>query len=103
MAESKNPATIESKKPYYELEDIREDIESLKTNVVELTHHIQENGMAVGTEIAKNARRRLLEVRERGQEQFNKIEKQIKEKPAQSLAVAFATGFVASYLFGHRR
>lgn len=87
---------------YPELDNIREDLESLKTNVVELTRHVQENGYEKTVELSNMALKQIADLKKRGQREYTKVERSIKAKPGQSLAIAFAVGIAASYLLGRR-
>ncbi|MGB0720359.1 MAG: DUF883 family protein [Bdellovibrionales bacterium] len=90
------------KSNYPEIDDIRHDLDSLKTNVVELTKHVQRDGKVQTREIKNALSDRLEHLQESGRVQYKNIEKQVKAKPAQSVAVAFAAGLVASMLLRRR-
>lgn len=91
-----------AKQNYPEIEDIRDDLDSLKTNVVELTKHVKKDGIIQSKELKDVAIERLQDMKSTGKEQVKKIERRVKEKPAQSIAVAFAAGLAASFLLGRR-
>lgn len=91
-----------SKTHYPEINDIREDLDSLKSNVVELTKHVRQDGKEQTKELKSTALKQLGLLQESGKKQYENVEKRIKEKPAQSVAVAFAAGLAASLLFGRR-
>lgn len=74
-----------------ELQDIRDDLNALKTNVVALAQDIKNGGGAV-------ARQSFDTLKATGQDEFQKVEEYVKEKPAQSLALAFCAGLVFSAL-----
>lgn len=95
-------ATQSSNNSYPEIEEIKNDLNSLRTNVVELTKHIKENGSAQTEQLKKAAFLRLGALQDQGLKQLHKTEKHIKDKPTQSVALAFAAGVVASFLFGRR-
>lgn len=106
----KNPNAYTDKNPmektfnaYPEVEEIRHDLESLKTNVVELTRHVQANGADKAMALTKKARKRLAELQVQGKEHLKNVEKHVHDEPAKSLAIAFAAGLVASILFGRRK
>ena len=92
-----------AKSNYPEIDEIKGDIASLKSNVVELTRHMQENGADKTHEMAQTARKRLAALQKTGKQELQKMEKQVKAKPAQSLAVAFAAGLVTSFLLSRGR
>ncbi len=78
-----------------EIENIREDIDSLKSNVVALTKTVKH-------EVADTTATRLERIRKRGKETMGRVEKDVKAKPMQSLAMAFGAGLVLSTLMRRR-
>ena len=92
-----------SKTTYPEIEGIREDLDSLKDNVVALTKHVQKDGIHQAEEVGEVAKKQLNAVQLRGQQEIKKLEKQVKAKPRQSVAIAFAGGLLASMLLRSRR
>ena len=103
MAKIKNELT-EAKihKEYPEIDDIRQDLDSLKNNVVELTRHVQANGIERANILTERAREQVKHLQERGYAEIQKVERRVKDYPAQSLAVAFGAGLIAS-MFLRRR
>ncbi len=91
-----------SKSMYPEINDIREDLDSLKNNVVELTRHIKKDGSQQTRVIKRSLLEQLSQLEASSQKQFKAIESNIKEKPAQSVAIAFGVGVVASFLLNRR-
>jgi len=91
-----------SKKQYSEIDDIREDLNSLRTNVVELTKHMKKDGNAQALHLADSLKEQISHARDLGSAQYKNIEKRVKAKPGQTLAMAFAAGLVASMLMGRR-
>jgi hypothetical protein len=84
------------------IDEIRGDIDSLKSNIVELTRHVKaETGVRTDV-IKKGLLSQVASFKSSGVQQYEKLEGQVKAKPAQSLAIAFAAGIVASYLLGRR-
>lgn len=92
---------------YHEIEDIRDDLESLKSNVVELTRHVQQNGASdakhLAEDVAHKAQKQIARLQVRGKRELHKVERAIKHKPAQSLALAFAAGLVVSQMLHVRK
>lgn len=78
-----------------EIQEIREDLRSLRTNVVTLAHDIRHGGGAV-------ARDGLGQLRAASQSEFAKIEDHVREKPGQSMVLAFCAGLAFSAIFGSR-
>jgi len=91
------------KKNYPEIDEIKEDLDSLKDNVVAVTKHVQKDGIEQANELGQIAKDRIDEIQARSKIEAKKIEKQVKAKPAQSVALAFAGGILASLLFRGRK
>lgn len=80
---------------YGKVQDIKDDISALKTDVMALGHHLQEDGQEKFEEIKKKAIKN-------GSKELKLIEDKVKSHPAQSVAVAFCAGVVFSFLMGRR-
>jgi ElaB/YqjD/DUF883 family membrane-anchored ribosome-binding protein len=91
-----------AKKKYPEVDNIKDDINSLKSNTIELGRHIKDDGAEKTEEIKKAAQSRLDDLTVKGRDQLKKAEIKVKEKPLQSMAVAFAAGLAFSILMGRR-
>jgi ElaB/YqjD/DUF883 family membrane-anchored ribosome-binding protein len=87
---------------YSEIENIKDDLESLKTNVIELTRHLQDEGADKTEELAKKAKKRFSELQNRSKRELQKVERRVKSNPMQSMAIAFASGVALSILLGRR-
>ena len=87
---------------YPEIQDIRNDLDSLKTNVFELTRHVQEEGIDQTQQLAKKARKSLDAFQVLGKRELQDMERRIKAEPAKSLAIAFAVGMFASTFLGRK-
>lgn len=89
-------------KEFSEIDDIKEDLNSLRTNVVELTKHVQENGADRASKISSDAKVRLKQLNKAGKKQVERMEGRVKEKPGQSVAIAFVAGLLTSALLARR-
>lgn len=98
-ATTSNNASNGSFSHYPEIDDIRHDLDSLKTNVVELTKHIKEDGKDEVAALAKMAKKRVTKIQSAGKREIQKLEGEIKTHPMQSVAAALAAGFVLSFFF----
>lgn len=96
-------ARTKQRDSYHEIEDIREDLESLKSNVVELTRHVKENGAESANALAEITRHRFEKIKNQGERQLHKMERRIKTHPGQSVLAAFVAGFIASVVINGRR
>ncbi|PJB69056.1 MAG: hypothetical protein CO093_11435 [Alphaproteobacteria bacterium CG_4_9_14_3_um_filter_47_13] len=74
-----------------ELENIREDIDSLKNNVFALTKSVQHD-------VVDSAIVGFDKMKHKGQKALHELEKDIKEKPLQNLLIALGTGFALGAL-----
>jgi ElaB/YqjD/DUF883 family membrane-anchored ribosome-binding protein len=84
------------KNGYPEISAINNDLKALKTDVSDLARHVADDGLGNLSAKADKEYKRL-------QQLGQKIEERIVNNPAQSLAIAFAGGVVASILLGGRR
>ena len=91
-----------AKKKYPEIEDIKEDVHSLKENTIELTKHVKKDGEAKVGELKDVVADNIDTIAGKGQKQLRNVENQVKAKPLQSIAVAFATGLAISAILKRR-
>ena len=87
---------------YPEIDEIKQDIDSLRTNVVELTRHVKSAGEKQAAELSEKAANGISSLRTRGIEEAKKVEKQVQANPGKSVATAFACGLLASLLLRRR-
>lgn len=85
-----------------EIENIKADVNSIKSNVVGLAHDLAESGLKQVDELEEKAKVAYTKMRAQGERKFHDLEKLVQEKPGQSLAIAFVGGIIASYLLGRR-
>ena len=93
---------IKNTKPSDDMDAIRKDIESLRGNIEDLTRHMKNEGAARMENVKDRVNDTISSYKETGMEKLESVERQVKEKPAQSMAIAFAAGMFASFLFGRR-
>lgn len=87
---------------YPEIAEIRSDLDSLKDNVVELTKHLKKDQSQQVEELKAMLADKWHQVQDTSRAQYDQLENRVKEKPAQSLGIAFAAGLIASYLLTRR-
>lgn len=97
-SEVKNMAKNFAMKDYAEISEIRDDLNSLKSNVIALTKHLQRDGKERVSEIGDAVWKGVDIVREKGEESFNAIEDTIRENPRRSTLIAFGVGLLTSLL-----
>lgn len=95
VARTASQAASKAKSAYPEIKDIGNDLKSLKSNVGELAQHVKEDSVNGISEFAQMEMQQISDFTTR-------IENAIRRKPAQSIAIAFAGGLIASLLLGRR-
>ena len=89
----------EAKSAFPEINDIKDDLTSLKTDIAKLYRHVYKDG---GKQVKEFANNKIGEVQDASRESLKKLEKRVTDKPTQSIAIAFAAGIVASILLGRK-
>lgn len=94
------------KAKYPEIKEIQKDAKSIKENIATLKDHavedIKANGSEKISEIKETVAERANMISESGQIQMDRVESYVKEKPLQSVGIAFAAGLALSALIGRR-
>lgn len=96
-------ARTKTKNELREIDDIREDLDSLKSNVVALTHHLTDMGADRVEDFRGEAETRAKKLRKSALKNYAKVEAGVKEKPAKAMMMAFGAGLLASYMLKGRR
>jgi len=98
---SKKVTKIESdaQSAFPEIEDIKEDLTSLKNDIAKLYGHVYKDG---GKQVKEFASDQIHRAQDAGRDGIKKLEHQVTSKPAQSVAIAFAAGVVASFLLARK-
>lgn len=97
-----------------DIENIRSDVESLKTNIMALSKQVEAEGKLTAADVKAKAKENITELRQRmhenisnfqdySKDQFAVVEKEIKNRPAQSVAIAFGAGVLLSALLRRGR
>jgi len=81
---------------------LEKQAQNIKENVVGLARSIKDSSTDKAHVAADYVRDRLDDVTASGTDALGRIESRIKEKPAQSVAIAFTAGLLASFLLGRR-
>lgn len=87
---------------YPEINDIREDLNTLQTDAVRLGRRVAADGKEKLQDMAQNAQEQLSTLKDQGSKQMEYLEGRIRTKPVQSIAIAFGAGLLASLLLGRR-
>jgi ElaB/YqjD/DUF883 family membrane-anchored ribosome-binding protein len=82
--------------PTPELHALKDDLIALKNDGANLAQHINENA----SNLSRDGMDKMMEKADRG---LHSVAEYIKAKPNQSMAIAFGTGLLASYLLASRR
>ncbi|WP_373084747.1 YqjD family protein [Sneathiella sp.] len=85
-----------------EMSEIKDDLASLKSHVEALTNRLKNEGLDQADKLGEKAKEKLYELKGHGQQGLKTVEAQVQAKPAQSLAIAFAVGFLANMLLRRR-
>ncbi len=91
-----------STESYPEIDELKEDLASLKQHMSELTASLKRDGVQEAQKVGEKAKEKLGDLKDRGQQGIHHLEDRVKEKPAQSVMIAFAAGFLASMLLRNR-
>lgn len=83
--------------------DIKESLDSLQSNVIDLAKNLREAGADRANMAADYMRDRADDLKDMGAEALKKTEKTIKASPGRSVAIAFAAGILTSLLLGRKR
>ena len=84
------------------LEKIKKDIDSLQSDVTGLALDVRKVGFDKAHEAMSYVNKNVDSLKTTGADAFEKIEGRIKEKPGQSITIAFVTGMLISYLFSRK-
>lgn len=81
---------------------LRNDLDTIKQDVSTLAQHALEAGSKNAALLRDEATERFDDLKDAGRKNLARVEKRIREKPGQSLAIAFAGGVLLSLLFGRK-
>lgn len=81
-----------------DVNDVREDLNSLKDNVSALGQHLKAEACAKTSELKDLASEKLESVMKRGDESLKFIDDEVKANPRSAIAVAFVAGILANFL-----
>lgn len=81
---------------------LRHDIDAIKEDVSTLANHALEAGVKNASMLTEQAVDRFEDLKETSLKSYERVEKRIREKPGQSMAIAFAGGVLLSMLLGRK-
>jgi ElaB/YqjD/DUF883 family membrane-anchored ribosome-binding protein len=93
---------LKLKENYPEVNQIQNDISALKEDSLDLARHVKDDGAEQINVLSDKAAQAYAEMKSRGADEMKKIEGHVKERPGQSLAIAFISGVAISYLLRRR-
>lgn len=96
------PAVAPANNSYPEINDIKQDLDSLKDNVVELTKHLKQNSRIKTKQLKRTAFKKFEGLSDTSKEQLKVLEAKVREEPAKALAFAFVGGVILSALLKRR-
>ena len=83
--------------------EIKDDLNTLKDDAAATMHDAAKFARNLKNESGHIARDSVEHLKSAGQTEFYKMEERVREKPGQSVALAFCAGLVFSYILGGRR
>lgn len=81
-----------------EFEEIRKDLESLKSNVTALGKHLKSEGREKAVEARELLDRGIDSLLDKGDKSLVALDDTVKDNPRRALAIAFAAGIVLNFL-----
>lgn len=81
-----------------DVNDVRDDVKSLKDNVSALGQSLKEEACAKTAELKDLASEKLEGAMRRGDESLKFIDDEVRANPRSAIAVAFAAGILANFL-----
>lgn len=81
-----------------DVNDVRDDVKSLKENVSALGQSLKDEACAKTSELKDLASEKLEDVMKRGGEGLKFIDDEVRANPRSAVAVAFAAGILANFL-----
>ena len=93
---------VKTTKKYSEIDDIRDDLKSLKNNVIELSQALKNDGIKQTKSVKHTAVDRISTIEDQGRAKYAELEGQVRENPGKSMAIAFAAGLFASMMMSRR-
>jgi len=85
-----------------EINELKDELAALKKHMSDLTASAKRDGVEESGKIKARAKEKLSELKDHGIQGLEKVEGRVREKPGQSIALAFAAGFLASTLMRKR-
>lgn len=77
---------------------VREDINALKSDVIELGRQVRDEGMKVLDEVASTVRAKAEDAKDLGANELSKIQGYVRNNPGQSVVAAFFAGAALTYI-----
>jgi ElaB/YqjD/DUF883 family membrane-anchored ribosome-binding protein len=81
-----------------DVNDVRDDVKSLKENVSALGQSLKDEACAKTSELKDLASEKLEDVMKRGDESLKFLDDEVKANPRSAVAIAFAAGILANFL-----
>ena len=83
--------------------EVSSGVQDSKENVLGMARNIRDTSAEKAHDATDYIRNQISDLKETGADTLAKIEKRIKSKPGQSVAIAFTAGLLASFLLGRRK
>lgn len=89
-------------KDYEEIDDIKSDLDSLRSNVVQLTRHLKHDGLETAETVKERLKEGMEDLRAKGEESLQRVEDKVRDNPRNSVLLAFGAGILANMLLRRR-
>ena len=84
------------------LDNIKKDIYTLKTDIVELGRTVQSEGLKKIEEATIDLQDKIDDLKSQGSDEYDKVQAYVKANPTQSVAIAFAAGILLTFITGRK-
>jgi ElaB/YqjD/DUF883 family membrane-anchored ribosome-binding protein len=81
---------------------LKEDLRAIKDDSIALARDLKEDGITAAKNVGTDVKEKVDEMKTHASEHLGTIAKEVKARPLQSMAIAFAAGAVASLFIGRR-
>lgn len=81
---------------------IKEDLRAIKDDSISLARDLKQDGMEAAKSVSNDVKDKMEGLKAQASTQLKTLEKEVKNRPLQSMAIAFAAGALASILLGRR-
>lgn len=81
---------------------IKEDLRAIKDDSITLAKDLKQDGIEAARAVSNDVKDKMGDLKAQASTQLKTLEKEVKARPLQSMAIAFAAGALTSILLGRR-